>query len=172
MLMRPGTIAAALQICKSELISYRSTHGKSRINVNERKPLATMPVQVRYHECDPSGIVFHPHYLTWADMASFECLEASTGPYADLADRGLGLVVADSSVRYLAPCTAGDELVVTGFLDHVGTTSMVLRFEIHKPEVLVAEVTNRYVWVDAESVKPMALPEDVRTKLVAHLPED
>lgn len=139
--------------------------------MSERIPLAHTPTQVRYHECDPSGIVFHPHYLTWADMASFDCLERIAGPHSELKERGLDLVVADSGVRYLLPCTTGDELVVTGFLDHVGTTSMVLRFELHRDESLIAEVTNRYVWISAESMKPMAPPEDMRLKLLANLSE-
>lgn len=137
--------------------------------MSDKKPLTRTHIQVRYHECDPSGIVFHPNYLTWADMASFECLEEIVGPHADLADRGLELVVADSQVRYVVPTTAGDELVVAGFLEHVGRTSMVLRFDIARDESLVAEVTNRYVWVSPDAKKPVAPAADLREKLVARL---
>ena len=140
-------------------------------HVSEKIPLAHTRIQVRYHECDPSGIVFHPHYLTWADMASFDCLERIAGPHSELKEVGLDLVVADSNVRYLLPCTTGDELLVTGFLDHVGTTSMILRFEIHRDDRLVAEVTNRYVWISAETMKPMAPPETIRLKMSEHLSE-
>lgn len=28
--------------------------------------------RVRYSECDQQGVVFHAHYLTWADEASSE----------------------------------------------------------------------------------------------------
>ena len=142
---------------------------KVDIYVTESKPLAQTHVQVRYHECDPSGIVFHPHYLTWADMASFDCLHAMQVRYSDLTDQGVELVVADSSVRYRSPCTSGDVLIVSGFLNHVGTTSMVLRFEMHKNDSLVAEVTNRYVWVSNETMRPTAPPEDIGKKLAENL---
>ena len=45
---------------------------------------------------------------------------------------------------------------------------MILRFPMHRGEELVAEVTNRYVWVDSEAKKPISPPEDVRQALAAH----
>lgn len=134
------------------------------------KEMARTRVTVRYHECDPSGIVFNANYLTYADIASFETFETALGPYEGLASRGLELVVAESNLRFLAPCRPNDELDIAGLLDRLGSTSTVLRFRMHRGDELVAEVTNRYVWVDAESKKPITPPEDIRDALSAYVP--
>lgn len=130
--------------------------------------MARTALTVRYHECDPSGIVFNANYLAYADIASLQTLESVVGPYTELAARGYDMVVAESNLRFLLPCRPGDQLVITGLLDRLGTTSMLLRFPMHRGDELVAEVTNRYVWVDSEAKKPISSPEDVRQALAAH----
>lgn len=130
--------------------------------------MARTELTVRYHECDPSGIVFNANYLAYADIASLQTLESVVGPYTELAARGYDMVVAESNLRFLLPCRPGDQLVISGLLDRLGTTSMILRFPMHRGEELVAEVTNRYVWVDSEAKKPISPPEDVRQALAAH----
>lgn len=124
--------------------------------------LVKMPLRVRFHECDPQGVVFHAHYLAYADMASFEMFRELFGHYQAVLDRGFDMVVAESNVRYLAPCRYDDALEVSVFVDRVGKTSLVLRYEIHNEGVLAAEVVNRYVWVSRESMRPALPPEDIR----------
>jgi acyl-CoA thioester hydrolase len=121
-----------------------------------------MPLRVRYHECDPQGIVFNAHYLAYADMASFECLKALFGSADELRDNGVDLVVAESNLRYLAPCRFDDELAVAVFVDRLGTTSIVFRFEMRRRTELVAVVTNRYVWIGTDTLRPTAPPGRVR----------
>lgn len=129
---------------------------------NALDPIARMPLRVRYHECDPQGVVFNAHYLAYADMASFECLKALFGSHAKLVERGVDLVVAESNVRYLAACRFDDELVVAAFTERVGNTSLVLRYEFRRGAELVAEVANRYVWVSTQTLRPAPPPDDVR----------
>ncbi|MGX1769486.1 acyl-CoA thioesterase [Dietzia sp. NPDC055343] len=138
--------------------------------MDSTKPMARTSLTVRYHECDPSGIVFNANYLAYADIASFRTFETVLGPYEGLASRGLELVVAESNLRFLAPCRPKDELEIAGLLDRLGTTSMVLRFQMHRGEELVAEVTNRYVWVDAETKKSITPPAGIREALSAYAP--
>lgn len=126
------------------------------------EPIVRMPLRVRYQECDPQGVVFNAHYLAYADMASFECLKALFGSYARLTECGVDLVVAESNVRYLAACGFDDALVVAANTERVGTTSLVLRFDIYRGDELAAQVTNRYVWVGTETMRPVAPPDDLR----------
>ena len=130
--------------------------------------LARTALTVRFHECDPSGIVFNANYLAYADMASFESFEAVLGPFSTLEERGLTMVVAESNLRYVSPCRFKDEIVITSSLDRLGTTSMVLRFRMTRDEELVAEVTNRYVWVSTDTMTSVAPPEDLREALAAY----
>lgn len=127
------------------------------------QPVHEMPLRVRYHECDQQGVVFNAHYLTYADMASFECVKALFGSYTELTARGVDLVVAESNVRYLAPCRFDEDLTVAVHTERVGTTSLVLRFAVRRGEQPVAEVTNRYVWVGTETMRPTAPPAEVQS---------
>jgi acyl-CoA thioester hydrolase len=137
---------------------------------HEAEPVVRMPLRVRYHECDPQGIVFNAHYLAYADMASFECLKAVFGSLATLRDRRVDLVVAESNVRYLAPCRFDEELTVAVFVDLVGTTSLVLRFEIQRGTDVAAVVINRYVWIGADNLRPTSPPRDVRDAFARFAP--
>ncbi|RCW46953.1 acyl-CoA thioester hydrolase [Halopolyspora algeriensis] len=134
------------------------------------EPAARMPLRVRYHECDPQGVVFNAHYLAYADMASFEYLKALFGSHTELVERGVDLVVAESNVRYLAACRFDDELAVAVFTQRIGTTSLVLRFEIRRGAELVTEITNRYAWVDTQTLRPAPPPDDVRETLTRSVP--
>jgi acyl-CoA thioester hydrolase len=128
----------------------------------EAEPVVSMPLRVRYHECDAQGIVFNAHYLAYADMASFECLKALFGTVTYAGERGVDLVVAESVIRYLAACRFDDDLAVEVFVDRVGTTSLVLRYAMRRGQDLVAEVTNRYVWIGTQTLRPEAPPPDIR----------
>jgi acyl-CoA thioester hydrolase len=142
----------------------------ARDGSHEAKPLVRMPLRVRYHECDQQGIVFNANYLTYADMASFEGLKVLVGSLANLEDSEIDLVVAESNVRYLAPCRFDDELTVDVFVDRVGTTSLTFRFEIRHGEELAAVVINRYVWIGRDTLRPTAPPRHIRDALTPFVP--
>ncbi|GHE82774.1 4-hydroxybenzoyl-CoA thioesterase [Amycolatopsis deserti] len=133
-----------------------------------RPPVVAMPLRVRFHECDPQGIVFNAHYLAYFDMASFEFFKAIFGSYDALRERHVDCVVAESNLRYRAPSRFDDELVVEVAIDHLGTTSMILAFTVRRGDDLIATGTNRYVFVDSRTLAKAAPPEDVRAKLLAH----
>jgi acyl-CoA thioester hydrolase len=128
-----------------------------------------MPLKVRYHECDQQGVVFNAHYLAYADMASFECVNTLFGSHGVLREQGVDLVVAESNVRYLAAGRFEDELAVDVFVERVGNTSLVLRYEMGRAGGPVAVVTNRYVWVDTRNLRPTAPPRQVRDAFAGYL---
>lgn len=132
-----------------------------------REPVVAMPLEVRFHECDPQGIVFNAHYMAYVDMASFEVVRELFGSHAQLLELGVDMVVAESRLRYHAPSRFQDELVVRMTVDHVGTTSMVLGFDVRRGDELVVDGENRYVWVDRETMRPAVPPDAVRTALLA-----
>ena len=121
-----------------------------------------MPLRVRYHECDGQGIVFNAHYLAYVDMCSFEAEKALFGSHAEFLAHGTALVVAEANVKFRAPARYDEDLVVSQYLNHLGTTSLLFDFEIHRGETLVAAATIRYVFVDPATQRPEAPPEAVR----------
>ncbi|MFC9254661.1 acyl-CoA thioesterase [Amycolatopsis thailandensis] len=135
-----------------------------------RKPIVEMPLRVRYHECDGQGIVFNANYLAYVDMAMFEVEKTLFGSHEEALARGVDVVVAESNLRYRAPCRYDDELVVAVFLNHLGTTSLIIDFEITRGGDLCAEVKTRYVFVDPATLRKTAPPASVREVYAAFLP--
>ncbi|KAA9154510.1 acyl-CoA thioesterase [Amycolatopsis acidicola] len=133
------------------------------------KTIARLPIRVRYHECDQQGIVFNAHYLAYFDMASLEFFREVFGSYENLRARGVDTVVAESNLTYRAPNRYDDDIVVEVGVEHLGRTSLILVFTIVRDGEVVTAGTNRYVFVDAESLAKAAPPDDVREKLAALL---
>lgn len=130
-----------------------------------------MPLRVRYHECDGQGIVFNAHYLAYVDMCAFEAEKALFGSHDEFLAHRTDVVVAEANLKFRSPARYDDDLVVTQYLTHFGTTSLVFDFEIHRGTTLLAAATVRYVFIDPATLRPAAPPDAVR-KVYAALLED
>lgn len=128
-----------------------------------------MPLRVRYHECDGQGIVFNAHYLAYVDMCSFEAEKALFGSHDEFLAHGIDVVVAEANLKFRAPARYDDELVVSQYLNHLGTTSLIFDFEIHRGETRIAAATIRYVFVDPATLRPTSPPDAVRKVYAALL---
>ncbi|WIX91632.1 thioesterase family protein [Amycolatopsis sp. DG1A-15b] len=134
-----------------------------------RRPIAEMPLRVRYHECDGQGIVFNAHYLAYVDMCSFEAEKALFGSHEEFLKHGTDVVVAEANLKFRAPARYDDELVVSQYPNHLGTTSLIFDFEIQRDETLVAAATVRYVFIDPATLRPTPPPDAVRKVYAALL---
>jgi acyl-CoA thioester hydrolase len=138
---------------------------------DSRRPIAELPLRVRYHECDGQGIVFNAHYLAYVDMCSFEAEKALFGSHEKFRAHGTDVVVAEANLKFRAPARFDEELVVAQYLKHLGTTSLVFDFTIHRGETLVQEANIRYVFIDPATLRPTPPPDAVR-QVYAALLED
>ncbi|SEF22267.1 acyl-CoA thioester hydrolase [Amycolatopsis pretoriensis] len=128
-----------------------------------------MPLRVRYHECDGQGIVFNAHYLAYVDMCSFEAEKALFGSHEEFLANRTDVVVAEANLKFRAPARYDDELIVSQYLNHLGTTSLIFDFEIHRGSEVIAAANVRYVFIDPETLRPAAPPEAVRKAYAALL---
>ena len=121
------------------------------------------PIRVRYHECDPQGIVFNANYLAYFDMAITE-LWRPLGGYAEMVQAGTDIVVAEAVVRYLAPLRFDEqiELIVRGV--RLGKTSITTELAVEREGQSAAEGQIRHVFVGADGT-PTEMPATVRAGL-------
>jgi len=130
----------------------------------------TVPLRVRYGECDAQGIVFNAHYVAWMDVANTELWRAAVGSYTALsADHGVDVVVAEVAVRYRAPARFDEELQLDTWFDAIGSTSMTARCDVRRGEELLAEGTVRYVMVETAGWTKTPVPSALRVAL-GHAP--
>jgi acyl-CoA thioester hydrolase len=122
--------------------------------------------RVRYHECDPQGIVFNANYLTFHDMSVTELWREAFGSWTGfVAESGLDMVVAEARITYLAPLRFDDEVDARVAVRHLGTTSVVIGTRFECGGARAAEVEARYVVVDPETHAKKPIPDDVRETL-------
>ena len=123
-------------------------------------------LRVRYHECDPQGIVFNANFLTFADIAITELYrEAFGGWQAPMDEHGIDMVVAEANVRYLAPLRFDEEFELVASLLRIGRTSTTTLIVVERDDERVAEVEIRHVVVDSESRRKAPIPSPVREGL-------
>ncbi|MEV4050549.1 thioesterase family protein [Amycolatopsis sp. NPDC049688] len=127
-----------------------------------RRPLVEMPLRVRYHECDGQGIVFNAHYMAYVDMCAFEAEKALFGSHDEFLAHRTDVVVAEANLKFRAPARYDEELVVSQYLTHLGTTSLVFDFEIHRDGTLLLTANVRYVFIDPATLRPAPPPDAVR----------
>ena len=132
-------------------------------------------VRVRWAEVDMQKVVFNGHYLTYIDTAISEYWRAIGLPYPEgYVDRyGNDVYLRKASVEYLGSARYDEVLAVYSRVARLGRTSMTFAFEIYRDQpqpsaqaLISAELV--YVNVEPHSMKPAALPEDLRERVLRY----
>lgn len=123
-------------------------------------------LRVRYHECDPQNVVFNAHFLAYADIAITELYREAFGSWqVPMAEYGIDMVVAEATVRFLAPLRFDEEFELFATFTRIGTTSTTTEIRMERGAETVAIVTLRHVVVDAESRRKAPIPDGLRAGL-------
>jgi acyl-CoA thioester hydrolase len=127
------------------------------------------PLRVRYHECDPQGVVFNANYLAYFDIAITELYREAFGSWdAAMAEHGLDAVVAEARVRYLAPVRFDEEIELVARMGRIGDTSTTTEFTVERNGEAAAEGELRHVFVDDGTREKHPIPDSIRTGLAAY----
>lgn len=95
-------------------------------------PLFSIEMKVRDYECDMQGRVNNAVYQNYLEHARHEFLLARHISFADLARRGINLVVTRAELDYKLPLTSGDIFVVTLSLERTSPLRFTFTQEIHR----------------------------------------
>lgn len=135
-------------------------------------PPFTHPLRVRYAECDPQGAVFNANYLAYFDVALTELWREAIGPYGEMTGQGVDLVVAEASVRYLAPVRFDDEIELGVEVVRLGRTALGTRMTIWRDGELMAEGRMRHVFIDMATGAKRDMPAPIRAALEPYAVEE
>lgn len=95
------------------------------------EPVVTTTLEVRWGECDPAGIVYHPAYIDWFSVARMRFLKANGVSYmAEFHDRGIVLVVLEAQCRYVKTLRAEDEVSIEARLAARSRARIALEYEV------------------------------------------
>jgi acyl-CoA thioester hydrolase len=125
-------------------------------------------LRVRFHECDPQGVVFNAHYFAYFDVALTEMWREAFGSYGAVVAGGTDVVVVEAAATFRAPARFDDELDVELGIDRLGTTSMTMATAIRRDGELLVEGRIVHVFVDTATMAKRAIPDELRSGLEAY----
>ena len=122
---------------------------------------------IRFHHCDPAGIVFYPQYFVlfnelvedWfnhgldVDFASFHAVDR------------LGVPMVHIECDFLSPSKIGDTLRFRLAVKRIGTTSLTLAVEARSGEDVRVRATLIVVLASLDAHRPVPFPPELRAKL-------
>lgn len=125
-------------------------------------------LRVRYNECDPQNAVFNANYLTYFDIAVSELWREALGSYDAMLEGGTDMVVAEATVRYLAPLRFDEEFDVVAAVAQMGTTSLVTSMSVERDSERVADGEIRHVFIAVDGGEKTPIPENIRAALARY----
>lgn len=110
----------------------------------------TTRIKVRYAETDQMGVVHHASYYPWYEVARTDFLEEVVASYKDIEDMGLLLPVVNSHCEHKQPAKYGDEVTITSSIKELNRVKMVLAYEIHRYDDIIATGFTTHAFVDKD----------------------
>ena len=84
--------------------------------------------RVRFHHCDPAGIVFYPQYFVLFHELMEDWFREGLGlDYAEFVGGGHGLPTVRVDCEFLAPNPMGDTIAFELAVERLGNSSLTLR---------------------------------------------
>lgn len=127
---------------------------------------------VAFHEVDAAGLVFFPHFLTYAHEAMDRLFAPLDGGYLALVTaRRVGLPAVHVECDFVSPLAYGDVVRIETSVRRVGNRSLELRYRFVRARdgERAAELLHTVVTTDLERLESCPMPEDVRRVALAHL---
>jgi acyl-CoA thioester hydrolase len=125
-------------------------------------------LRVRFHECDPQGVVFYAQYFAYVDVALTEMWREAFGSYGEVVAAGTDVVVVEAGATFRASARFDDDLDVELRIDRLGTTSMAMDTKIRRDGEVLVEGRIVHVFVDTATMAKQAIPDHMRASLEAY----
>ena len=131
---------------------------------------------VRFHHCDPAGIVFYPQFYYLLHEVQEDFLAHIGFPEHVLIAGGMGLPIVDMKTEFLGMCRNGDELTMTLELTRIGGASLRMHYEIHAltqagcaSPAIKLRADGVVVYSTVPQGKPLPIPDELRAALLPYL---
>jgi acyl-CoA thioester hydrolase len=128
-----------------------------------------LSIQVRYHEVDRMGIVHHPRYFTWFELARLELLRGLGVPYTLLEDQGVGLPLLGCQGRFLKPLVFEQWFRLRCWLEECSRVRFRLGYQILVKDEIHAEASTEHAALLLANKRPTRLPA-LLLQAFSHLP--
>ena len=122
--------------------------------------------RVYWEDTDAGGIVYYANYLKYFERARTEWLRSLGVEQGVLREQlGAMFIVSRTAMRYLRPARLDDLLEVTVAVRDAARVSLLLEQQALRGTELLAEGDIRIACVDAPTLKPRRIPDEVLSRL-------
>jgi 4-hydroxybenzoyl-CoA thioesterase len=123
-------------------------------------------ILVRFGDLDAAGIAYYPNLVNFLHEALEDFFAGHVGrTYPEVFGAGLGSPTVKVEMEFLSPVRYGDHVEIGVVTEHVGHSSVRMRYEgsvLGRPVFLA---WNTMVIVEMATFRPTAIPEWLREKL-------
>jgi 4-hydroxybenzoyl-CoA thioesterase len=132
--------------------------------------------QVRFHHCDPAGIVFYPQFFYLLHEVQEDFLAHIGFAEHGLIQAGAGVPIVDLKTEFLGMCRHGDHLTLSLELTRIGNTSIGMQYEIHGgpqrdegTQTIKLRAHGVVVYSELPNGRAIPIPDDLRSALLPFL---
>lgn len=122
----------------------------------------TIQLRVRYHDCDPLGIVYHGHYAKFFEIGRTEAMRKHDFSYKKLEELGFAMPVVEMNVKYFRPARYDELMNIKTIIKDWPDKKIVFISEIYnQQEQLLTSSETTFVYVKKDSLRRCHIPEIV-----------
>ena len=126
----------------------------------------TYRTKIRLHDTDAAGIIFFANQLKIIHDAYEELLEKmGLGFQSMLTKTNFFLPIVHVESDYKVPVFAGDKILVTVKVSHVGSTSFSFEYTLKRGKTLVGTAKTVHVTIDQKTRKKIRIPSSLCSSL-------
>jgi 4-hydroxybenzoyl-CoA thioesterase len=107
----------------------------------------SLPVQLRWGECDPAGIIFYPTYFLWFDAAAWNMFAQVGYSAKRLRSENLAMPLVAAGCEFKHPAEQEDRCEIRSRITRWGGKSFVVAHEVVRIDgTLLAAGSETRVW--------------------------
>ena len=120
-------------------------------------------ILVRFGDLDAAGIAYYPNLVNFLHEAFEDFFTGHVGkPYPEVFREGIGFPTVKVEMEFLSPVHYGDHVDIDVVPEHVGRTSVRIRYEGSVAGRPVFTAKNTQVVVDMRTFRPTPVPQWLR----------
>lgn len=123
--------------------------------------------RVYFSDTDAGGIVYHTHYLDWAEHARTEMMREVLPnlEQSNLEKDGFVFVVKSIEVDYHCPAILDDIVTVYTDMERIENFYAIIKQDIKREDTLLCSIRTKVAFISKETKRPVRIPEKMKMAL-------
>jgi 4-hydroxybenzoyl-CoA thioesterase len=122
---------------------------------------------IRFHHCDPAGIIFYPQYFILFNelMEDWFTQGLNVSVVEQVINQRVGIPMGRVECDFLLPSRIGDILRFVLRVVRIGQSSMTLRIECRAGDELRVKAQLTVVFASLKTMRSVPIPADLRQRI-------